>query len=305
MKKIFLLFIFFSISINSLPIYSRSLNSLSYGSLKETILALDHTKKNSRKEIQQLSIQSPTSYTRKQIKEYTIFTDYLTYQINQYCDQIRKIYGSDKISGLPCDNYNGAESTENFSKQKQIKTSTEQSSELENEFMASLGDFDEMLLKEEEEISNTSRKKVNSSNSDTGSGSEQRNGSGKQGTGEIQNTNKSGQYGQTSSQKESTNQKQKGSFDSSSSSTTTNPVSRSGKSYGKQQSIGGGKGKGIKRQSAGEKKTSDRERRKLDEIDDDIVARQLKEAAEKETDPKLKEKLWEEYYKYKKNSLNQ
>ncbi len=85
----------------------------------------------------------------------------------------------------------------------------------------------------------------------------------------------------------------------------TNPVSRSGNSYGKQQSIGGGKGKGIKSQSAGEKKTSDRERRKLDEIDDDIVARQLKEAAVKETDPKLKEKLWEEYYKYKKNSLNQ
>lgn len=34
--------------------------------------------------------------------------------------------------------------------------------------------------------------------------------------------------------------------------------------------------------------------------DDDIVARQLREAAEKETDPALKEKLWEEYYEYKK-----
>ena len=32
---------------------------------------------------------------------------------------------------------------------------------------------------------------------------------------------------------------------------------------------------------------------------DDIVARQLKEAAEKETDPELKKKLWEEYRKYK------
>jgi len=35
--------------------------------------------------------------------------------------------------------------------------------------------------------------------------------------------------------------------------------------------------------------------------DDDIVARQLREAAEKETDPELKEKLWKEYYEYKKN----
>ncbi len=35
--------------------------------------------------------------------------------------------------------------------------------------------------------------------------------------------------------------------------------------------------------------------------DDDIVARQLREAAEKESDPELKEKLWEEYRKYKEN----
>ena len=36
--------------------------------------------------------------------------------------------------------------------------------------------------------------------------------------------------------------------------------------------------------------------------DDDIVARQLREAAEKETDPELKEKLWKEYEDYKKNT---
>jgi len=33
--------------------------------------------------------------------------------------------------------------------------------------------------------------------------------------------------------------------------------------------------------------------------DDDVVARQLREAAEKETDPELQKKLWEEYRKYK------
>jgi hypothetical protein len=36
--------------------------------------------------------------------------------------------------------------------------------------------------------------------------------------------------------------------------------------------------------------------------DDDIVARQLREAAERETDPELKEKLWQEYDKYKAGS---
>lgn len=37
--------------------------------------------------------------------------------------------------------------------------------------------------------------------------------------------------------------------------------------------------------------------------DDDVVARQLREAAEKETDPELKAKLWEEYRKYKQGTL--
>ena len=37
-----------------------------------------------------------------------------------------------------------------------------------------------------------------------------------------------------------------------------------------------------------------------DAKDDDIIARQLREAAMQETDPELKEKLWDEYRRYKK-----
>jgi len=44
------------------------------------------------------------------------------------------------------------------------------------------------------------------------------------------------------------------------------------------------------------------DRHRTDYEDDDIVARQLREAAENETDPVLKEKLWQEYEEYKKNS---
>jgi hypothetical protein len=36
--------------------------------------------------------------------------------------------------------------------------------------------------------------------------------------------------------------------------------------------------------------------------DDDIVARQLREAAMKEMDPELRERLWEEYRKYKQST---
>ena len=38
---------------------------------------------------------------------------------------------------------------------------------------------------------------------------------------------------------------------------------------------------------------------KPDARDDDVVARQLREAAMAETDPKLREQLWEEYRRYK------
>jgi hypothetical protein len=44
------------------------------------------------------------------------------------------------------------------------------------------------------------------------------------------------------------------------------------------------------------------DQRRRDYADDDIVARQLREAAENETDPELKEKLWKEYEEYKKSN---
>lgn len=58
--------------------------------------------------------------------------------------------------------------------------------------------------------------------------------------------------------------------------------------YGQPGSVAAGRGKPA---PAGGRTTID--------TDDDIVARQLREAAENETDPDLKEKLWQEYRKYK------
>lgn len=55
------------------------------------------------------------------------------------------------------------------------------------------------------------------------------------------------------------------------------------------ESPGGGKGAAAQ------------DRHRADYEDDDIVARQLREAAENESDPELKEKLWKEYEEYKKS----
>ncbi len=60
-------------------------------------------------------------------------------------------------------------------------------------------------------------------------------------------------------------------------------------------------GKGDSSREGSKGKGGDRDRYGSGE-DDDIVARQLREAAEKETDPELKEKLWQEYEEYKRNT---
>jgi hypothetical protein len=53
--------------------------------------------------------------------------------------------------------------------------------------------------------------------------------------------------------------------------------------------------------SKGDQGPTGKSGRRVDYEDDDIVARQLREAAENETDPELKKKLWKEYEEYKKS----
>ena len=61
---------------------------------------------------------------------------------------------------------------------------------------------------------------------------------------------------------------------------------------------GGGYGGGVKGGAGPNTVPSDIP----DGSDDDIVARQLREAAMKETDPELRERLWDEYRKYKQST---
>ena len=58
---------------------------------------------------------------------------------------------------------------------------------------------------------------------------------------------------------------------------------------------GAGSGSGAQHQRGRQKTPPDIP----DGSDDDVVARQLREAAEKERDPELKKRLWEEYRRYK------
>lgn len=256
--------------------HSNSDNSRLH-SLREAITALDVTRTKSKKKLKQLYLKQNTTLSRD-INEYSVFIEYLSYQIISYCQQINDDYGSQAIGDLPCKAQEKYFQTGNSELTgKKIKTAEEQVSLLENELMNSMGDFDEMLLKEEEHLAQVHRKTTAGSGSSTkGKNSQIENGTSvsKQ---ETEDSNQS--QGGEKQQETQTGQQQTG---------NNKQTENNGSGKGKQKTTG---------------KSQSRERRKLDEIDDDIVARQLKEAAEKESDPQLKEKLWDEYYKYKKKSF--
>lgn len=143
------------------------------------------------------------------------------------------------------------------------QTADEQVAVLDAELSAGLGEFDEMLLREQERV----RAAAPMQDSAGGVGS----GAGNDGTAE----GAEGEGGESGAE----------SGDGSDGS--------DGDEGG--ASRGGGAGPGARQQGGKQAAPADIP----DGSDDDVVARQLREAAEKETDPELKKKLWEEYRKYK------
>jgi hypothetical protein len=136
------------------------------------------------------------------------------------------------------------------------QTVDEQIALFDAELFAGLGEFDEMLLREQERV------RAAAPMADAGGGGRAGNG----GEGDAGAERENGESG----------------------------VESDAGRYGS-SSRSGGAGTGTRRQGGGQGTPPDIP----DGSDDDVVARQLREAAEKETDPELKKKLWEEYRKYK------
>jgi hypothetical protein len=139
------------------------------------------------------------------------------------------------------------------------QTLDEQIAVLDAELFSGLGEFDEMLLREQERI------KAEAPMSDAAGGGGGGGGSGDADPGE-------GAEGASGSE---------------------NGFGTA--TVGGEGSYGAGAGPGAQQQGGRQGVPPDIP----DGSDDDVVARQLREAAEKETDPELKKKLWEEYRKYK------
>jgi hypothetical protein len=145
--------------------------------------------------------------------------------------------------------------------QAREQTVDEQIAVLDAELSAGLGEFDEMLLREQERV----RAAAPMTDAADGGGGNGVGGDGDAGTA-------AGREGEDGESGVEAHAGSDGSFNR-----------------------GDGAGTGAKRQVGGQGAPPNIP----DGSDDDVVARQLREAAEKETDPELKEKLWEEYRKYK------
>ncbi len=225
--------------------------------LKQTILVLDRARSNGTIEYQQASVAGELSDT--EAKEFRTFLNYLSRRIHLYCTELREVAPAAEMKDLPCYPMLAEQLKEPQQMPPpptQTSTSAEDINELDGSLHASLGDFDEMLLTEQDKIS--SEKSARMSATQGGS------------AGRNQGSLKGGMStGQEAKQGQA----------------TSSEVSSAGAGRTNQKKTTSGKTPPYAQKGMVD--------------DDDIVARQLREAAEKEKDPEIKEKLWEEYRKYK------
>ncbi len=159
--------------------------------------------------------------------------------------------------------------------QRSEQTSAERTARMDAELNEGLGEFDEMLLREQERVKAAApRSDAGASSAATGSGQGGGQGEGDSGAEGGQTAAGTAAGGESGDETDAGDQ----------------PVSGAA---GEQPPSGAAGGGGTRRGASGQPAGIP------DGSDDDLVARQLREAAEKETDPELKKKLWEEYRKYK------
>ncbi|MDJ0893400.1 MAG: hypothetical protein QNK18_19675 [Gammaproteobacteria bacterium] len=170
-------------------------------------------------------------------------------------------------------------------------TETDEVATLDSRLNASMGRFDEMLLQEVETLSEEAA--ARDSGGSTG-------GRGSAGAGDAEGEGSEGSDSAATGERG----RQEGSTSASSRETA------SGESRERRTRTQNGVGATVmKDHPSGRGARGDKPQDKgnvpqdiPDGSDDDVVARQIREAAENETDPALREKLWDEYRKYKRGA---
>ncbi len=241
--------------------------------LREHIVALDYIHDNAVDELQRKKASG--GFSVQEQDEYAVFVQYLDYRTRDYCRQLYQLLGGMALVDLPCpvDVQRGLVSQSPAAK---TKTVGEDIVSLDTSLAEALSEFDEMLLKEDERLSGKMPRRSASEQGGSGQGTASGGGQGatggdSQGQGPEAGTTGSGQ-GQQGHGGDGERPPQASQGDG-----NGGRGGEAGRPGGKTE---GGGGDPLF-------------------VDDDIIARQLREAAEKETDPELKKKLWAEYRKYR------
>lgn len=190
------------------------------------------------------------------------------------CTELEQLSGNPLPSDLPCDSLQGEGLNPVPVDLQSERTRNESTAVLDGELDASLGQFDDKLLREQDRIKSATPRTESAESGQSGE-------TGKQGDSAAGGSAASG-----SAAGDSGGDKAK---DEGGAGQTADETSTSA-----QEQAGGGT-IGKPGRTVGSTAPDDIP----DGSDDDVVARQLREAAEKETDPALRKKLWEEYRKYK------
>jgi hypothetical protein len=267
-------------------------------SLRGSINALDSARQTALRDVESLPQESGDA------ADYRDFIVYLNTRIVAYCMELAEQGDATALEGLPCPAgaagtsfaaplsaageeaspaavTGRAEAGTADTGMVDTRTQAEKTAALEGDLLSALGDFDEMLLKEEGKVAARvpSQREASASGQSGATGSNgSSGGTGETSAGEVggTGTRETGSPGDLAAQVGAAGE-----------------GDRSGAVSGSQSSAGSGAGDvasstyGVPGGTLPPSK------------DDDIVARQLREAAEKEPDPELKQKLWEEYWKYK------
>lgn len=264
-------------------IVSASAPAKPVDNLRKSVLALDSAWTRALSDLQQKKRDGVLQGDEKQ--DYARFIAFLSGRISEYCRHLRIEGGEQAVAGLPCPDVVSSHSEEGTSF---TLSKAEQVAELDKSLTEALGEFDQQLHREDQRIASRIP-----SERESGSGYGVAGGSGmgeQTGTGRYGGGGPAGSGGQA------------GSSNTGSDSQTGNQGSGPNNSGSSQsghgpQASAGGAGAGTGHPASTHQQPGGQQQ--IEEGYDDIVARQLREAAEKETDPELKKKLWEEYRKYK------
>jgi hypothetical protein len=209
--------------------------------------------------------------------DYAAFVDRLRERVVKDCLALADGAVAPLPSDLPCAAFPAAGPGAASIDTRAEQTPQERTATLDAELDTALGEFDEMLLREQERV-----KAATPRSADSGSGGGL-GAAGEAGAGGSPAGGEDGQQGEAGEMADA----------------GRTAASGTGEAAASTTGQAGSAGRGGREGAPGRAGTGGQPPDIPDGSDDDVVARQLREAAEKETDPELKKKLWEEYRKYK------